>query len=224
MSKPINVLVADDQKLFAESLRTLIQTYAQDMEVIGIADDGKNAVALTEELQPDVVLMDVRMPNMDGVEAAKIIIKRFPNIRVMMLSTFDEDEYVKEALHCGAAGYLLKDISPTELIASIRAIMEGAIQISPSVAEKLVDQIYQKRDGKNPSLSWYHTLSKREKEIFKLISKGYGNKQIAQELYIAEQTVRNYVSNIYSKLNVNDRFEIIQLANNLNKEQPEDWI
>jgi DNA-binding NarL/FixJ family response regulator len=213
----IRVLLADDQKLFAESLRTLIETYAEDIEVVGIASDGVEAVQLCEELSPDLILMDVRMPNMDGVEATQKIFEKTTSVRIMVLSTFDEDEYVKTALHYGASGYLLKDISPTELIASIRAIIEGAIQISPSVAEKLVDRIYYKTENHESNLSWYNTLSNREKEIFKLVSKGYGNRQIAEELFIAEQTVRNYVSSMYSKLGVNDRFQIIRLANSLKK-------
>ncbi len=211
--KRISVLLADDQRLFAESLSILLKTYANDIDVVGIAENGKEAVSLCDEKVPDVVLLDVRMPVMDGVKAAKAIIEAHQKIRVMMLSTFDEDEYVKEALHAGAAGYLLKDISPTELIVSIRAIVEGTVQISPSIAEKLVDKMYGKSDNEEPKVPWYRLLSKREREIFKLIAKGYGNKQIAQELFIAEQTVRNYVSSIYTRLDISDRFQLIRLAN-----------
>ncbi len=209
----IRVLLADDQQLFTESIGTLIKNYAD--EIVAIAATGVEAVKLAETLQPQVILMDVRMPEMDGVQATKKILERFPQIRIMMLSTFDEDEYVREALHHGAAGYLLKDISPTELIASIRAIKEGAVQISPSVASKLVEQLYERHGKMSQGIEWYQTLSQREKEIFMLISRGYGNAQISQALCIAEQTVRNHVSTIYGKLGIKDRFQIIQLANQL---------
>lgn len=211
----IRVLIADDQELFTESLRSLLNNYADDIEVVGIAKSGKEAIELAEIKNPQIILMDVRMPEINGVEATERILKLFPNIKIMILSTFDEDDYVREALHLGASGYLLKDISPTELIAAIRALMEGAIQISPSVAAKLVEQIYDYNNMKNKGLEWYRKLTKREKEIFKLISKGYSNKQIAKEIYIGEQTVRNYVSTIYSKLGIRDRYQIIQLANSL---------
>ena len=215
MANKIRVLLADDQVLFTDSICTLIKNYAKDMEVIGVAATGTEAVRLAQTLQPQVILMDVRMPEMDGVQATQNILKSSPQIRIMMLSTFDEDDYVREALHHGAAGYLLKDVSPTELIASIRAIKEGSVQISPSVASKLVEQLYERHGKKSQGIEWYQTLSQREKEIFMLISKGYGNMQIAQELGIAEQTVRNHVSSIYGKLGIKDRFQIIQYANQL---------
>jgi DNA-binding NarL/FixJ family response regulator len=215
MTNKIRVLLADDQRLFTDSICTLIKNYAKDMEVIGVAATGAEAVKLAQTLQPQVILMDVRMPEMDGVQATQIILKFSPQIRIMMLSTFDEDDYVREALHHGAAGYLLKDVSPTELIASIRAIKEGSVQISPSVASKLVEQLYERNGKKSQGIEWYQTLSQREKEIFMLISKGYGNTQISQELGIAEQTVRNHVSSIYGKLGIKDRFQIIQYANQL---------
>jgi DNA-binding NarL/FixJ family response regulator len=215
MTGKIRVLLADDQRLFTDSICTLIKNYAKDMEVIGVAATGAEAVKLAQTLQPQVILMDVRMPEMDGVQATQNILKFSPQIRIMMLSTFDEDDYVREALHHGAAGYLLKDVSPTELIASIRAIKEGSVQISPSVASKLVEQLYERNGKKSQGIEWYQTLSQREKEIFMLISKGYGNTQISQELGIAEQTVRNHVSSIYGKLGIKDRFQIIQYANQL---------
>ncbi len=215
MGDKIRVLLADDQKLFTESIRTLIESYAEDIEIVAVATNGAEAVKLAQRFKPQVILMDVRMPEMNGVEATRRILAEFPSTRIMILSTFDEDEYVREALHLGAAGYLLKDISPAELIASIRAIKEGAVQISPSVATKLVDQLYRREGAAPAQLEWYDALSQREKEICAMIAKGHGNKQIARELSIAEQTVRNHVSSIYSKLGIKDRFQIIQLANKL---------
>ncbi|GAB1484596.1 response regulator transcription factor [Treponema sp.] len=221
----IRVMLVDDQPLFAQSLRTFLENYATDIEVVGLAENGSKAVALALELsesldkRPDIVLMDVHMPIMDGVEATKRIHAYLPQTRIIMLSTYDEDEYVREALKQGASGYLLKDISPTELIAAIRALRGGVMQISPQIAAKLVHQLYDDSKPKAEEVArkfeWFETLTKREREIFALIAVGRDNDGIARELSIAEQTVRNQVSLIYSKLGVKDRFEIIQLANEI---------
>jgi DNA-binding NarL/FixJ family response regulator len=125
----IRVLIADDQSLFLESLSTFLQNYAEDIEVVGLAKNGNEALEKAAELRPDIVLMDVHMPVMDGVEATRRLIESQPGVKIIILSTYDEDEYVRKALRLGAAGYLLKDISPTELIASIRALKSGAVQI-----------------------------------------------------------------------------------------------
>jgi DNA-binding NarL/FixJ family response regulator len=160
------------------------------------------------------------MPVMNGVEATKEIIKEFPGIKIIILSTYDEDEQVREALLAGAAGYLLKHISPTELVVCIRALETGQLQISPDVAKHLIRKQYVEEKGKdddkpNPQskFQWYRTLSKREREIFALIATGYDNSKIAEMLYLSEKTVRNQISTIYSKLEVKDRFEIIRMAN-----------
>lgn len=216
----IKVVLADDQILFVESLKTVLETRAKDISVVGIAHDGLQAIELAEKEHPDIVLMDVRMPNMDGVEATRTINERYPEIQVVMLTTFDDDEYVREALHYGAVGYLLKDIPPYELITSVRAVKEGAVLISPVIANKLVEQIY-RNDNKsstesehpNAEPSWIGSLSKREKEVLNQISQGYDNKEIAKRLFIAEQTVKNHVSVIYSKLGAHNRMQAMQLAN-----------
>jgi DNA-binding NarL/FixJ family response regulator len=214
-----SILIVDDQHLFAESLKTFITNYADDLEVVGIAGNGKQALTMALELKPQIVLMDVHMPVMNGVEATKALVRKHEGIRVIMLSTYDEDEYVSQALRHGASGYLLKDISPTELIASIRALRSGVMQISPQIAAKLIQGLH---DDSRPTMQkiaeqfeWFDSLTKREREIFALIATGYDNEQIADKLCIAEQTVRNHVSIIYSKLNVQDRFQIIQLANKI---------
>lgn len=213
------ILIADDQQLFAESLKTFITNYADDLEVIGLARDGSEAVSLAADLQPDIILMDVHMPGTNGVEATQQIKERYPDIKVIMLSTFDEDEYVRQALSHGASGYLLKDISPTELIASIRALQSGVLQISPQVAAKLIQGLHDdSRSTMNKvaqEFEWFESLTRREREIFTLIATGYDNLLIAEKLCLAEQTVRNHVSMIYSKLDVHDRFQIIQLANKI---------
>ena len=218
----LKILLVDDQILFAESLKTFLVNYAPDIEVLGISQNGKEACDFVQNKKPDIILMDVHMPVMDGVEAVKNIKANYPEIKIIMLSTYDEDEYVRSALLSGASGYLLKDISPTELIISIRALNAGTLQISPSIAQKLIQNTYV--EGENTSqtsnmdfnkFEWLNTLTKREREIFTLIATGHDNEEIAEKLDLALQTVRNQVSTIYSKLGVKDRFEIIRLANSV---------
>lgn len=215
----IRVLIVDDQNLFAESLKTFIHNYTDDIEVVGIASNGKEAVDFWRRLSPNLVLMDVHMPVMNGVDATKELLAREPGLKIIMLSTYDEDEYVRQALSFGASGYLLKDLSPTELIASIRAVNSGISQISPSLVNKLIqglhDEDREQYRKMSEQMEWVEKLTKREKEIFTLIATGYDNDQIAEELCISERTVRNHVSIIYSKLNIENRFQIIQLANKI---------
>jgi DNA-binding NarL/FixJ family response regulator len=217
----LKIILAEDQLIFAEGLHTFLRNYADDMDVCGIASNGKEAVAMSDKFHPDIILMDVRMPEMDGVEAVRIIKQKSPEIKIIMLSTYHEDEFVRSALLAGASGYLLKEISPTELITAIRALKNNVIQISPSIAQNMVRRMYLdeeksvvQEDHKRPeSLKWLKTLTQREREIFTLLATGYVNEQIAEKLYIAPQTVKNQVSIIYSKLGVKDRFEIMRLAN-----------
>ncbi|GHV42497.1 DNA-binding response regulator [Spirochaetia bacterium] len=223
----LKILLVDDQSLFAESLRTFLNNYADDMNVAGIAPNGKEAVSMAAEHRPDVILMDIRMPEMDGVEAVGKIKKQYPEIKIIMLSTYNEDSFVHSALKAGASGYLLKDISPTELIAAIRALKGGVMQISPEIVRQLVQERYtaaapeentDATDGINEqSFEWLGDLTHREREIFALMAIGYDNEQIAGKFDLAVQTVRNQVSTIYSKLGVKDRFEIIRLANKTKK-------
>jgi len=215
----IRVLIADDQRLFLESLATFLRNYADDIDVVGKAANGAEAVEMAAALRPDIVLMDVHMPVMDGVEATGRIIAAMPETKILILSTYDEDEYVRKALGFGAAGYLLKDISPTELIASIRALKGGAMQISPHIVGKLmrsiVDEAPARPDRGEGDIEGFETLTRREREVFSLIATGCDNAQIAESLHLAEHTVRNHVSMIYSKLGVQDRFQIIQMANRI---------
>lgn len=196
-----------------------LQGYVDDLIVVGIAKTGQASITMALELQPEVILMDVHLPDMNGVLATKRILEQNPTIKIIMLSTYDEDEFVREALRVGACGYLLKDISPTELIAAIRAIHTGLVQISPKVAAKLINTMYNGTSPKIPEVTdqfeWFDTLTDREKEMFGLIATGFDNQQIADKLNLAEQTVRNNISMIYSKLEVKDRFEIIRLANKI---------
>jgi DNA-binding NarL/FixJ family response regulator len=220
----IRVLLADDQVLFVESLRTVLETRAEDFEVVGVAGSGREAIQLVMEKHPDIILMDVRMPEMDGVEATKIIHETYPDIHVLMLTTFDDDEYVVEALNHGAAGYMLKDMPPADLIVSLRAVCKGSIIISPQVANKLLriregegkpEDGAEARPRALPDGSFLRYLSKREIEILRLIGTGADNVRIARRLSIAEQTVKNHVSVIYSKLHVHNRMQAMKLANSL---------
>jgi DNA-binding NarL/FixJ family response regulator len=221
MEAKISILLADDQTLITQSLTTFLFNYAEDMTVIGIASNGREAVAIAEKEHPDIILMDVLMPEMDGIEAVGVIKNNYPEIKAIMLSTYDEDEYVRAAIMAGASGYLLKTISPTELITVIRALKNNVIQISPEIARKMVQQKYNGSNTKSgsdlpdmtESLPWLKTLTKREREIFTYITIGYENEEIAAKLNLAPQTIKNQVSTIYSKLGVKNRFEIIKLAN-----------
>lgn len=217
MKNKLRILLVDDQVLFAESLKTVLELKSDDIQVVGIATGGEEAVALTEKEEPQIILMDVRMPGMDGVQATKIIHEAHPNIIIMMLTTFDDDEYIYEAFNYGATGYLLKDIPINELITSLRAVKEGAVLISPRVATKLVKNapIIQKiPEGRAESSRppWLDSLGKREREILVYIAKGYDNPHIAAELFITEQTVKNYVSGIYVKLGEHNRMKVMQIA------------
>ncbi len=214
----IKVLLVDDQILFVESLRMVLEKTTDDIKVVGVARNGREAVELASSSDPDVILMDVRMPEMNGVESARIIIERFSEIRVIMLTTFDDDEYIIEALKYGAAGYLLKNVPPADLIAAIRVVFEGNVLIAPKVASKLVKKLVNTTEDK-PSVDitlnfpdWLDQLSNREKEILSLIAQGYDNREIAKQLYIGEQTVRNYVSIIYCKMGVKDRVLVAKMA------------
>jgi DNA-binding NarL/FixJ family response regulator len=214
----IKIVLVDDQTLFVESLKTVLETRADDLQVVGVANDGNRAVEVVAENSPDIVLMDVRMPVMNGVESTKLIKESYPDTRVLMLTTFDDDQYVIEALRLGAVGYLLKNMPPAELISAIRAVYEGGVLISPQVANKLVGLLTnpQSKAGEGHDDervgSLVNQLSSREKEILQLMAEGLDNKEIAGKLYIAEQTVKNYVSVIYSKLGVRDRVQASRMV------------
>lgn len=212
----IRVVLADDQVLFVESLKNVLKTRAKDIDVVGIAHNGAEAVDLVRETSPDLVLMDVRMPTMDGVAATRAIRKENDRTLIVMLTTFDDDDYVHRALEYGAVGYLLKDIPPSELIASIRALKEGAVLVSPSIASKLLHLAYQGPGLRRPSgdrpPQWVEELTTREREILSLIAEGKDNREIANDLSLAEQTVKNAVSIIYAKLGVKSRVQAVTLA------------
>ena len=220
----IRVLLVDDQKLFVNSLKIVLQSRTDDVEVVGVAFDGAQALAMAAETRPHVVLMDVRMPVMDGVQAVRAMRERFPDVRVVMLTTYDEDQYVRDALKYGAAGYLLKSIPPAELIASIRVARSGTIQISPEVARKALkesaQQLVEGVSGSRPPegvRGLYEALTGREREVLALLTKAYDNAQIAEALQIAPQTVKNHIHAIYDKLRVANRLQLIQVMSGLER-------
>ena len=217
----IRVLLVDDQKLITESFKVLLETECDDVEIVGTAHDGAEAVTIASRLRPDIVLMDARMPVMDGVEATRLIRASEPGIKVIILTTFDDDELVASAIREGAAGYLLKDISTAELIASIRSVKAGSVLLSRKAAQAIAHGrggllvgrapgSAERRQGPDPRI--LDELSPRELAILKLIAKGLENKEIAAELSMAEQTVKNSASRIYHKLAVEGRSEARKLA------------
>jgi DNA-binding NarL/FixJ family response regulator len=201
----IRVLLVDDQKLFVESLRYVLESRAPDIEVIGIASDGAAAVEAVRRHRPDIILMDVRMPGMDGVQATRVIHEQHPEIRILMLSTFADDGYVRQAIDHGAIGYLIKNLAPAEVIKSIRAVRSGIMQIDPSVAKALLA-----KDTGEPQVP-PEPLTRREREVLGLILKSYDNREIAAYLTVGEQTARNYVHNLYSKLGVSNRMQLVRV-------------
>ncbi|HBB31880.1 MAG TPA: DNA-binding response regulator [Cyanobacteria bacterium UBA8803] len=205
----IRILLVDDQSLIRRGLKAVLQ-FEEGLEVLGEADNGETAIHQVAALHPDVILMDIRMPVMDGVAATREICQRFPQTNVLVLTTFDDDEYVTQALQYGAAGYLLKDTPPEELAQAIRAVHKGYTQLGPGIGKKIIAQI--PTPPPSPSSSW-EELTPREQEILQFIAKGASNREIAQVLYISEKTVKNHVTNILSRLNLRDRTQAAIWAN-----------
>lgn len=221
----IKVLLVDDQQLFVENLKIVIEARAPDMEVAGVATSGPEAVDLTQREIPDVILMDVRMPGGDGVEATRVIHQRSPSVRIIMLTTFDNDEYVKRALHFGAVGYILKSILPEELFTAIRAAHSGSVLISPTVLSRLFDPTgagpllrVGKAENKEQAIALFRGLSPREQEVVRLIAMAYSNKDIAETLGIAEQTVKNHISRVFDRLGVFKRTELMRMFRDFSRD------
>lgn len=212
----IRVLLVDDQALFREGLETLLSVH-KDIQVVGQASNGQEAAEIATKVQPDIVLMDVRMPVLDGVRATHLLKKVVPRTKVIVLTTFDDDEYIFDALRMGAAGYLLKDVASTKLVEAIRATARGDSILEPSVAAKVIEE-FSRISSMVPARKMdqlVEPLSERELEILFLISRGASNKEIAEQLIIAEGTVKNHVSHILSKLGVRDRTQAALKAREL---------
>jgi DNA-binding NarL/FixJ family response regulator len=208
----VTVVIADDQHLVRAGLRLILDSQS-DIEVVGEADTGNKAIALVESLHPDVVLMDIRMPGIDGIEATRRIVcgSRAAGTRIIILTTFDLDEYVYDALNAGASGFLLKDAPPEQLVASIRMIERGDALLAPSITRRLVEEFTRPRPQPTipPGLD---QLSPREAEVLRLIARGLSNQEIAAELYVGENTVKTHVTRVLAKLGLRDRIQVVVLA------------
>ena len=205
--KRIRVLVADDQRLVRDGIASLL-SIQEGIEVVGTASNGEEAVEHALALEPDVALMDIRMPIMGGVEATRRIRRELPGCQVLMLTTFDDEEYVLDALSAGACGYLLKDIPAHDLASAIKAAHQGIYQLDPGVANKMLLALSADRGRAETEVAAPHTaaeLSAREVEVLRLIAKGASNREIAEYLVITEGTVKNHISNILNRLGLRDR-------------------
>ena len=216
----IHILLVDDQNLIRQGLKALLEL-EPDLQVVGEAENGQIAISILEgfanesvrSLQPNVVLMDIRMPVMDGVTATQNICQQFPNVNILMLTTFDDDTYVAKAIEYGAKGYLLKDTPSEEIAAAIRAVDRGYTHLAPGMMEKLMAAGRSEHRPEHSLPRELVDLTPRELEVLKLIATGANNREIARELYISEGTVKNHVTNLLNRLNLRDRTQAAILAN-----------
>jgi len=205
----IKLLLADDQDILTEGLKLILGS-EEDIEIVGTADNGKKAYELCRIRKPDLVLMDIQMPEVNGVEATAMIKKDFPNIKIIVLTTFNDDEYIYEALKNGASGYLLKDTSTAEILKAVRTVYKGGALIQSEIAVKVIDkfsQLAQKTEYKyiDPRVE---LLTDREIEICRLIAEGKSNKEISEELFLSQGTVKNHITKILLKLDLRDRTQL----------------
>jgi DNA-binding NarL/FixJ family response regulator len=222
----IRVLLVDDQGLIRQGLRALLEL-EPDLEIVADAENGEVAIELLENLKdantlPDVILMDIRMPIMDGVAATQLVSQNFPSVKVLVLTTFDDRDYVTEALSVGAVGYLLKDTPSEELANAIRTIQKGYTQFAPGILQKALPKVNSpisqnsgNKSSREPLPSSFHDLTAREREVLRLIATGASNREIAKTLYISEGTVKNHVTNVLSRLNLRDRTQAAIFANSV---------
>jgi DNA-binding NarL/FixJ family response regulator len=207
----IKVLIADDQALVRGGFRMILDA-KEDMEVVGEAGDGAEAVALVARAEPDVVLMDVRMPGVDGIEATQRIASSGSRARVIILTTHDLDEYVLAALRAGASGFLLKDVRPADLVESIRVIARGDALLAPSVTRRLLDRFADVLDDRSGAAALMDELTEREVEVLRLVALALSNAEIAARLVLTEATVKTHVSSILRKLDLRDRVQAVVFA------------
>lgn len=218
--RQIRLVVVDDQVLFARMLQTVLETRSDDFEVVGVAHNGREAIALAEQVRPDLVLLDLRMPEMNGIETLRRWRSVGPDPKVVVLTTFDEPVELREALNLGVSGYILKDCEPDELFAAIHAAYEGSVPLSKTVADHLTTQ-FRTSEPENSSSTQeataLATLNRREREILSLIAEGLNNKEMASRLFVAEQTIKNNVSSIYAKTGTGDRAKLVKLAERMGR-------
>jgi DNA-binding NarL/FixJ family response regulator len=215
----IRVLIADDQALVRNGFRLIVET-RPDLEVVGEADDGVEAVRLAAELEPDVILMDVRMPNLDGIEATRQIVATDNPARILVLTTFDLDEYVYAAICAGASGFLLKDVRPHDLVDAIRLISSGNALLGSTVTRRLLERFTESRPTPDAGTGEIASLTGRERETLQLLATGLSNAEIAQRLFLSETTVKTHVSSILRKLRVRDRVQAVIAAYEAGLVQP----
>ena len=206
----IRVLLVDDQALVRSGFRLILET-REDLEVVGEAEDGREAVELARRLSPDVILMDVRMPNVDGVEATRRLAALGSPARVLILTTFDLDEYVYEAIRAGASGFLLKDVQPAQLVDAVRVVAAGEALLAPTVTRRLLDRFAAQLPSTKPPPELAR-LTERELEILTLLAEGLSNAELAERLFLSETTVKTHVSSVLRKLDLRDRVQAVVLA------------
>jgi DNA-binding NarL/FixJ family response regulator len=208
----IRVLLCDDQALVRSGFRMILDA-REDIEVVGEAQDGAQAIELAQRRRPDVILMDVRMPRLDGVEATRRLVEGGSPARIVILTTFDLDEYVYEALRAGASGFLLKDVEPDQLAEAIRVVARGEALLAPTVTRRLLDRFAQVLPAASPQLApELSELTEREREVLALLGTGLSNAELAERLFVSETTVKTHVSSILRKLNLRDRVQAVVLA------------
>jgi DNA-binding NarL/FixJ family response regulator len=215
----IKVIIVDDQEIIREGLKMILSLH-EEIEIIGEASNGQELLKLIETKMPEIVLMDIRMPVMNGIEATKLMKEKYPNIKIIILTTFNEDEYIFEGLKNGADGYILKDSGSKEIMAAIKSAIEGEMLLNPKVTVKVINALnsmkinkeFQKCDNEKEKL--LSTLTPRELEVAKHVLEGKTNRDIAKDLFVTEGTVKNYVSKILEKLELNNRSELIVMLRN----------
>jgi DNA-binding NarL/FixJ family response regulator len=210
----LRVLLVDDQALLRMGFRMILEA-EPDIEVVGEAGDGRTGISMASALRPDVVLMDIRMPGLDGIAATRAIVGAGQDTRVLILTTFDVDAYVYDGLRAGASGFLLKDVPPTELLSAIRTVADGAAVLAPTATRRLIDQfvpLLPNTQQTNRAEAVLAGLTGREQEVFRLLARGRSNREIADELFLSEGTVKIHVGRILGKLDLRDRVQAVVLA------------
>jgi DNA-binding NarL/FixJ family response regulator len=208
----IRLLIVDDQSLICEGLKAML-SLEEDLEVVGVAHNGEQALAQVDALLPDVVLIDVRMPVMDGREATRKICQHYPSVKVLVLSTFDDTQYIADAIRAGAKGYLLKDMPSEELALAVRSVHRGYTQLAPGLLEKVAQTFSDTPVSAKDSATQVPNLTPREQEVLQLVALGYPNREIASALFISEGTVKTHVTHLLDRLNLRNRSQLAIYAN-----------
>lgn len=215
------IVIIDDHQLFREGVKRILE-FEKSFHVVAEGDDGRDAIELVEKYRPDVVIMDINMPNMNGVEATKKLLEKFPDTQVIILSIHDDETYVQHALQTGASGYLLKEMDADTLVEAVKVVAEGGAYLHPKVTHNLVKEYRRLAAEETSATGGYtqkmevrrplHLLTRRECEVLQLLADGKSNRAIGEALFISEKTVKNHVSNILQKMNVNDRTQAVVVA------------